>query len=62
MTFMGDFSSFLRDVHSRYNKTYVCGDMNINLLKTCENPSNNVFYENLTVHSFMPLIILPTRL
>ena len=31
MTFIGEFSSFLRDVHSRYNKAYICGDMNINL-------------------------------
>ena len=30
-TFNGEFSSFLRDVHSRYNKAYICGDMNINL-------------------------------
>ena len=62
MTFIGEFSSFLRDVHSRYNKAYICGDMNINLLKINENPSYNLFYENLTAHSFMPLITLPTRL
>ena len=62
MTFIVEFSSFLRDVHSRYNNKYICGDMNINLLKIYENPSYNLFYENLTVHSFMPLITLPTRL
>ena len=62
MTFICEFSSFLRDVHSRYNKAYICGDMNINLLKINENPSYNLFYENLTAHSFMPLITLPTRL
>ena len=56
MTFIGEFSSFLRDVHSRYNKAYICGDMNINLLKINENPSYNLFYGNLTAHSFMPLI------
>ena len=64
MTFIGNFSYFLRDVHSRYNKAYIyiCGDMNINLLKFCENPSYNLFKENLTAHSFMPLITLPTRI
>ena len=36
--------------------------MNINLLKISVNPSYNLFYENLTAHSFMPLITLPTRL
>ena len=46
MTFIGKFSSFLRDVHSRYNKAYICGDVNINLFKIIENPSNNLFYEN----------------
>ena len=61
MTFIGDFSSFLRDLHSRYNKAYICGDININLLKINENPSYNLFNGNLTAHSFMPLITLPTR-
>ena len=43
--------------------TYIiCEDMNFNLLKISENPSYNVFYENLTAHSFLPLITLPTRL
>ena len=51
MTFIGEFSSFLRDVHSRYNKAYICGDMNITLLKINENPSYNLLYENLTAHS-----------
>ena len=55
-TFIGDFSYFLRDVHSRYYKAYICGDMNINLLKINENPSYNLFYENLTAQSFMPLL------
>ena len=57
MTFTGKFSSFLRDVHSRYNKAYICGDMNINLLQISENTSYNLFYKNLTAHScIMPLI------
>ena len=36
--------------------------MNINLVKISENPSYNLLYENMTAHSFMPLITLPTRL
>ena len=36
--------------------------MNIKLLIINENPSYNLFYENLTAHSFMPRITLPTRL
>ena len=62
MPFIGDFYSFLRDVYGRYNKAYICGEMNINSLKINDNPSYNLFYENLTAHSFMPLITLPTRL
>ena len=62
MTFICDFYSFLKDVHSRYNKAYICRDININLVKITENPSYDLFYENLTVHSFMPQITLLTRL
>ena len=62
MTFIGDLSSSLRDVHSRYNKAYIyiyiC-DMNISLLKISENPIYNLFYENLRAYSFMSLITLP---
>ena len=36
--------------------------MNINLFKKIENHSYNLFYENLTVHSFMLPITLPPRL
>ena len=36
--------------------------MNINLLKICDIHIYNLFDENLTVHRFMPLITLPTRL
>ena len=62
MIFIADFSYFLRDVHSRYNKAYLCGDMNINLLKISENPCYNLLDENLTAHIVMPLITLPTVL
>ena len=61
-TFINDFSIFLVNVQNRYRKAYVCGDININLLKINENNHFNSFYESVTSHGFMPQITLPTRL
>ena len=61
-TFIDEFTAFLGDVKHRYKKAYICGDMNINLLKIHENAHYNIFYENVTAHGFAPQITLPTRL
>ena len=60
--FINDFSIFLATVQNRYRKAYICGDININLLKINENNHFNSFYESVTSHAFMPQITLPTRL
>jgi len=59
-TFIDDFTSFLENCEHR--KSYICGDININLLKISENNHFNMFYENVTSHGFIPQITLPTRL
>ena len=47
---------------SRYSEAYIYGYMNINVLQIGENHSYNLLYVNLTLHSFMLLITLLTRL
>ena len=60
--FIDEFTIFLTNVQERYQRAYICGDININLLKINENNHYNTFYENVTSHSFIPQITLPTRL
>ena len=62
ISFIGEFTSYLDDVQKVYRKAYICGDININLLKIHENNHYNSFYENITSNGFMPQITLPTRL
>ena len=57
-----DFSCYLDDVQKIYRKAYICGDININLLKINENNNYNTFYESIASSVFMPQITLPTRL
>ena len=59
-SFTNDFSDLLQN--SEHRKAYICGDININLLKINENNHYNLFYENVTSHGFIPQITLPTRL
>ena len=61
-TFINEFSDYLNHVEQIYRKAYICGDTNINLLSIHENIHYNTFYENVTMHGFMPQITLPTRL
>ena len=61
ISFIGEFTSYLDDVQKVYRKAYICGDININLLKIHENNHYNSFYENITSNGFMPQITLPTR-
>ena len=58
ISFIGEFSSYIDDVQKVYRKAYICGDININLLKIHENNHNNSFYENITSNGFMLQITL----
>ena len=60
--FIDEFSGYLDDVQKTYRKAYLCGYININLLKINENNNYNTFYESVTSSGFMPQITLPTRL
>ena len=60
--FIDEFSCYLVDVQKIYQNAYICGDININLLKINENNNYNTFYESIPSSGFMPQITLPTRL
>ena len=48
ISLIGEFSSYLDDVQKVYRKAYICGDVNINVLKIHEYNHYNEFYENIT--------------
>ena len=52
----------LQNIRSQYQRAYISGDTNINLLKINENQHYNSFYDNVIMQGFMPHITLPTRL
>ena len=60
--FIDEFSCYLDDVQKIYRKAYICGDIDINLLKINENNNYNKFYESIISNGFMSQITLPTRL
>ena len=60
--FIDEFSCYLDDVQKIYQNAYICGDININLLKINDNNNYNTLYESGTSSGFMPQITLPTRL
>lgn len=60
--FIDQFTEFLNNVGNIYQRAYISGDTNINLLKINENAYYNSFFENVTTQGFMPQITLPTRL
>ena len=60
--FIDEFFCHLDDLQKIYQKAYIYGDLNINLLKINENNNYNTFYENVTSSGVMPQITLPTRI
>ena len=60
--FINELSCYLDGVQKIYRKAYICGDINIHLLKIIENNNYNSFYKSITSSGFMPQITLPTRL
>ena len=49
-------------LRARSKSVFLCGDYNIDLLKINTNASFNLFYENVISSSFIPNIILPTKM
>ena len=60
--FIDEFSCYLDGVQKIYRNAYICGDININLLKINENNNYHTFYESVTSSGCMPQINLPKRL
>ena len=55
-------SEYLYVIGGQYQRAYISGDTNINILKINENPHYNSFYDNVIMQGFIPHITLPTRL
>ena len=49
-------------IGSQYQRAYISGDTNINLLKINENQHYNSFYDNIIIQRFIPHITLHIRL
>ena len=63
MYFIDEFSCYLDDVQEIYQKAYICGDINMNLIKKIFKKNNyNTFYESVTSNGCIPQITLHTRL
>ena len=60
--FINEFSEYLYVIGSQYQRAYISGDTNINLLKMNENQHYNSFYDIVIMQGFIPHITLPTRL
>ena len=60
--FINEFSEYLYVIGSQYQRAYISGDTNINLLKINGNQHYNSFYDNVIMQGYIPHITLPTRL
>ena len=61
-TFVDEFSSFLTVINNLKHSSFICGDLNINLLQIDTNIHYNIFFDRITAKGFFPKITLPTRL
>ena len=52
--FVNEFSCYIDNMQKIYIKAYICGDINIYLLKINESNNYNAFYESVTLSGFMP--------
>ena len=60
--FVDRFSSLLNSIRMKKLTTYICGDFNVNLLKTISERHCNGYFDLIISHSFFPRITLPTRM
>ena len=60
--FINDFTETLNYIHRLSKRSYITGDVNIDILKINRNTYYNNFYEILTGPGFFTMITRPTRL
>ena len=60
--FNNHFNEFITNVKCTKKPVYICGDFNIDLLKSEKNVGTKNFIELLYSNSFLPLINLPSRI
>ena len=61
--FNDDYLNVLLEKLSKENKTiFILGDFNVDLLKYDKNNSTNDFLDSISSNSFLPQILLPTRI
>ena len=61
-TFSIDFNAMLQEYHSNSQNKYICGDLNIDLLKVNEVQFNADYFNGILSAGYIPTITLPTRL
>ena len=60
--FQDEFSSYLTAINNLKRSSFICGDLNINLLQISTNNHYNSFFDRVLAKGFFPKITLPTRL
>ena len=61
-TFMGEFNATLLENHANSQKTYMCGDYNVDLLKVTDRQFNDDYFNHILSAGYIPKVTLPTRL
>ena len=61
-TFSLEFNAMLLEYQSTSQKTYMCGDYNIDLLKVNDLKFNEEYFHDILSAGYIPTITLPTRL
>ena len=61
-TFSVEFNAMLQEYHSNSQKTYICGDFNIDLLKVNKVQFNADYFNSILSAGYIQTITLPTRL
>ena len=60
--FIEEISTVLSKLNKLSQRSYICGDFNINLLNINNSDHCNNFFEGITTLGFLPQITRPTRL
>lgn len=59
--FIAEFSNYIGSLPARFTTKFVCGDFNLNLLKSRDDNDASNFIDAIFANGFIPKITLPTR-
>ena len=60
--FVDQFSSLLNSIKMKKLRSYICGNFDVNLLKTNTERHCNAYFDMIISHGFFPRITLLTRM